>query len=483
MIYTPTFYAPDEQPHYKYIKYVSQNHSLPIQTSLTGDETYDWEYYQPPLYYVMLSPVYNLSKLLNLSDTNCVRLLRFCSIILWCITICMTFKIIERLNITDKFIKIFIISMVSLLPSYVFISSVINNDNLLIALGSIFLYFIIDDRFSIRHSLILGLLLGLIMLTKINGAVFVVLLLFIFGKRLIRSKESSVVVTIITSLVLASIMISPWLLRNWDLYGSYTGVETLNIRFQWESLKQAIYYIGLDIHNTFWTTSGIHNNVQWYYPRIGKIIAYLSFIGIVWGIISKRERLMNLLGDKIDLIIAFAAIILINIILVFRFGFLYGQGQGRHLFGLLIPISLFMAGGLRMFSFTDSKYSHIIIAGIMSIYAVSFTFYSIDKFNELMPNNPNPVTVTDTLSAFSPFPAFASPLNASTTIEYGLTVEEPVSLQLYDLNGRQIKTRFEGKPVGIHRTMLNASSLQTGTCLLRLEFAVNVLTRKVILNI
>jgi len=307
----------------------------------------------------------------------------------------MTFRIIERLNISDEFIKIFIVAMVSLLPSYVFISSVINNDNLLFTLGSIFIYFFVSNRFNTLDSIILGFLLGLTLLTKLSGVGFVVMTGVILVKGLIRPKENSVRLTVtIVSLVLALVMFLPWILWNWNLYGSPTPMNVLEKVPQWDSTIFMIKHIVLDMHNSFWTVSGINNSVQWYYPRIGKFIAYIASIGIIWGIFIRRDRLKILLGDKTDVIAAFAAAILINLILVFRFGVLYDQGQGRHFFGLLIPIALFMAGGLRVFSITDSRYSHIIIAGIMSIYVVSFTFYSLEKFSELVPNEPDPVSVT-----------------------------------------------------------------------------------------
>ncbi len=486
-IFTPTFYAPDEQAHFKYIDHIAQNRSLPILTSQVILDKYNCEYIQPPLYYIIMSPLYALSKSLGHNDTDTVHILRFYSIFLWCITIWMTLRIIERLNISDEFIKTFIIAMMSLLPSYVFISSVINNDNLLYALGSIFIYFFISNRFNILDSIIIGLLLGLTLLTKLNGLGFVVMTVVILVKGLIRPKENGVRLTmIIVSLTLASVLFLPWILRNWNLYGSFTPMNILKKVSQWDSVFHAIKFTGSFIFTSFWSVSGIFNNVCANYPRIGKLISLFASIGILWGFFIKRDRLKILLSAKIDVIAAFAVAILIILILVFRFGVLYDQGQGRHFFGLLIPISFFMAGGLRVFSITDSRYSHIIIAGIMSIYAVSFTFYSLERFNWLVRNEPAPVSVTesdfDSPSSFSLLPSYPNPFNSTTTISYGLPYPGSVSLQVYNLSGQRMTTLFNGyRQPGIHSTTLTADDLASGLYFVRLEGAGEVATRKVML--
>jgi hypothetical protein len=40
-ILTPTFYAPDEQSHFNYVKYLAEKRSFPIQTSRTDSPTND----------------------------------------------------------------------------------------------------------------------------------------------------------------------------------------------------------------------------------------------------------------------------------------------------------------------------------------------------------------------------------------------------------------------------------------------------------
>ncbi|HST05962.1 MAG TPA: hypothetical protein VLQ48_14680, partial [Chloroflexia bacterium] len=94
---TPTFFAPDEQPHFKYVQYLAVHTSFPIQDSATDAPTNDWEYYQPPIYYIVSVPIYWLVD--GLSDGNVyvtVRALRLFSIALWGVTLWITLLVLSR---------------------------------------------------------------------------------------------------------------------------------------------------------------------------------------------------------------------------------------------------------------------------------------------------------------------------------------------------------------------------------------------------
>jgi hypothetical protein len=185
LLATPIFYAPDEQPHYKYIKYLAKSHELPVQTHRTDDATNDWEYYQPPIYYLSLVPIYSLIDSLYHDESMTVRALRTYSIFLWIITVIFALKLLKNLKIEDSFLCVFVISMLALLPSYTFLSSVINNDNLCIALGSAILCRTIEPA-SLKNSLLMGVLLGLALLTKLTAIIYIGLIGFLLATGWIR---------------------------------------------------------------------------------------------------------------------------------------------------------------------------------------------------------------------------------------------------------------------------------------------------------
>src|SRR5215472_18487759 len=80
---TPIYYAPDEQPHINYIKYISEHNAFPVLTTKLGDPANEWEYCQPPLYYLLLVPVFRAVTILFHSVAAAVWVLRLFSVLLW----------------------------------------------------------------------------------------------------------------------------------------------------------------------------------------------------------------------------------------------------------------------------------------------------------------------------------------------------------------------------------------------------------------
>ncbi len=68
--------------------------------------------------------------------------------------------------------------------------------------------------------------------------------------------------------------------------------------------------------------------------------------------------------------------------------------------------------------------------------------------------------------------AFPNPFNTSTTIRFLLRRREPVSLELYDVNGRRVKTLLSGEAeTGEHVLHLSAENLYAGLYVCRLSSA------------
>lgn len=380
-LFTPAFYAPDEQHHFKYVKYIAENYAFPVQTSHTDSQTINWEYYQPPLYYLSLTPMYMLSEILFHFDSERVRLLRGFSIVLWSVTVFFAFKFLNSLKVHNVFLQTFVVTMICSLPTYTFLSSVINNDNLLITIGSGILYFIVQPT-SFKNSLLLGILLGLALLTKLTAVVYIALILLIPSVRLIRKTVGRAIIPhIFLQTGIATLIWAPWAWRNYNLYDSITAEGIGNVLRQWKTVHQAFTFTLEYMQESFWAVSGIYNNI-FFYPIIGRYIFYFACIGLLYGFFFKRDQLMRLVPKDISIIIALALVIVINVILVFRFGLLYGQGQGRFLFPLLIPLSLFIGIGLRIFSIFDTEKSPIHLIGFLATYAISFTLYSLVMFTE-----------------------------------------------------------------------------------------------------
>jgi photosystem II stability/assembly factor-like uncharacterized protein len=77
---------------------------------------------------------------------------------------------------------------------------------------------------------------------------------------------------------------------------------------------------------------------------------------------------------------------------------------------------------------------------------------------------------------------FPNPFNPITTIEFTITVHSEVSLEIYDILGRKIKTLIEGNlSEGIHNVKFDATGFKSGIYIYVLRSAKHTLAKKMIL--
>jgi hypothetical protein len=103
----------------------------------------------------------------------------------------------------------------------------------------------------------------------------------------------------------------------------------------------------------------------------------LSLIGLLlwWKRVEQPDRILNF--PQFPLLAALMIGVVINIILVLRFGYETGMGQGRHLFVLLFPIALLIAFGSRSLALQNSNAR---VAGFWIAYSVGFVIFSLCRF-------------------------------------------------------------------------------------------------------
>jgi len=386
LFFTPTFYAPDEQAHFNYVKYLYDNRSFPVQTTRTGAPTNDWEYYQPPLYYLVSAPIYATSMTsFNGDHHTSVRMIRLLSILLWGINVLLALKVLDNLRVKNTFVKTFVISMISFLPTYASLSSVVNNDNLLITLGGAILYLLSKKR-SVSNSLVLAVVLGLALLTKLTAVIYLLLIVAMLLLQWMRKRLSfsSAGFHLVLILVLAGVVASPWYVRNVIVYGDITAEKIANIRVHWPSTSYALQFIQQYMKESFWSVAGIRNNIR-FLPTAGIYLSYLALVGLLYGLVLRRREMVDFFEDEgTAFLTASALAIVANIALVFRFAVLYSQGQGRFLFPMLIPISLLMAIGLKMLGITRlSRNAHLFPVAFFLAYLLSFMSHTSKIFVQL----------------------------------------------------------------------------------------------------
>lgn len=375
---TPTFYAPDEESHYKYIQHLVEKRSFPIQTSKLGEYTNDFEYNQPPLYYLLLAPLFWLGHAVFGEVSATVILLRLVSVLFWGVNVWLAKTWLRRLEINSPFVWTFVMGMVCLLPTYVFVSSVINNDNLLTTLGGALLCLLARREPSRKNALTTGLVLGLALLTKQSACVFVpAIVLLALGDGL--QKRTSWTTALIRIAIVggaSALLFLPRAFWNFKTYGSLTPEFLILAPIPWPSFLHGLAATAHNILKTFWAVAGITNNIAYPFPLVGMLLMGLCLLAQQEGIRSPTTA-DHSSGISSAMTWALALTVIINIGLVMRFGYISGMGQGRHLFPVLFPLALALATGVRPLPIKSPGAQ---VVGFWVAYAAVFTAYSLTRF-------------------------------------------------------------------------------------------------------
>jgi len=376
---TPIFYAPDEHSHFNYVKYLSEHGAFPVQTTKMGDPANEWEYFQPPVYYAALVPVYRAAQALLHNQAATVFALRFVSVLLWLVNVRLGALWLRQLEIKDDLLRITVLSLLCLLPTYVFISSVINNDNLVATLGGGIICLLTRREQSVTNAIWLGTLFGLALLVKQSAIVLAstIVLAPMLGWWKNRERFVAALLRAGIAFGVGVAIYSPWALRNWRMHGTFFPVQLSVVSKTWPSMAYGVASAAHNLIKTFWSVSGIANDVGYPFAAIGIAFMLLSLIGLClyWKRLEQPGRVLNY--PQFPLLAALMIGFAINVILVLRWGYETGMGQGRHLFVLLFPIALVLALGSRSLALQNS---YARVAGFWITYAVGFVIFSLCRF-------------------------------------------------------------------------------------------------------
>jgi hypothetical protein len=351
---TPTFYASDEEAHFKYISFIAENYQLPTFFDCPGNKKVNncYEYYQPPLYYLLLSPLYILFESIGFTKYYLVRSLRLTSIFFWSINFFFVKKGLEEYlpgsEYPNKNIKVLILTFVAFLPTYVNLTSLINNDVLLITWGGI-IFYLLSVYIKEMPWLALGVLLGIALLTKSSGAIYPVWVVGVLGiKYYKRDKNIKRFLKEIGKLSIISAAIwSPLVIRNLSVYGSIIPFSIGNKLFDpsWSSYSQALKNQIEYMIKSYWAVAGIYNNISIkIYWRFG---VFLGLLGIGGWLFNYNKKIRTINSGFLNFLVGSIPALIFNLYLViFIMGVQYRQAQGRFLFPLLVPLFSFLVTGI-----------------------------------------------------------------------------------------------------------------------------------------
>ncbi|MDO8658657.1 MAG: DUF2142 domain-containing protein [Candidatus Levybacteria bacterium] len=314
----------------------------------------------PPLYYIFLSSFINFLPHLDLFDK--VYILRLISIFLSIATIFIAFKITKKIFKNNTLLTITIPLLISFQPMMTFINGVINNDNLLIFLYSIFLYivvlFIYKKRLNIFNTLCLSIIAAFCLLSKQQSIALVIPFVttyIVYAK--IKNKLRIIIPHLIIFLSVI-IILNGW--YYWKIVFQNMAIAVLD---PYDSSKLNTVYINIfqyffsfsrfkTIFNYYWGTFGwLDTTLPFFMHALYLILTLLSFFGIIFKVYKSKLNFyynnynFTLLIFAISVVSFFSIIFALDFIAVNKTG--KNWIQGRYLLPVIIPTMLIFFLGIK----------------------------------------------------------------------------------------------------------------------------------------
>lgn len=323
----------DEPAHYAYVRYLAEHRAFPAQRHHAAEPgafgRADFEYYQPPLYYMVCAPLAGAA-----GEHWGLILCRKISFLAGLLSLAVLWAVLGRLGLSGGARQAGV-AFAALLPVHVYFTSVVSND------AFCWLFALLLTRELLARAqgeapgvadLRLGVLLGLGMLTKSALAVFypVVVLAYVLGARRQPSRWAlmGAVIAIGVSLLIAS----PWYARNLRLYGSPMALE---VGFgphepgRWSFIAQAHAAVGT--LRSFWFPMQhiVGTPIVRALRALGVVVAALHVAALIW--FARRRPL----SPPVIVALGLLAMALASHIAL---SFSWGESEGRFLLIALAPI-------------------------------------------------------------------------------------------------------------------------------------------------
>ena len=371
---TPPWQVPDEPAHYNYVRYLATHGRLPVLQMGDYDQAYlseitsrrfdpalsidpiRYEFHQPPLYYVLLVPLY-------LAFGGALLPLRLFSVFIGGAVPLLAYAIGKSLFPRHAWLSLGTAAFVAFIPQHLAMVAGVENDVLAESLlGGILLSLVVwlqqEGVGSWWRLAGIGVLVGLGLLTKTTAYIALPLALLAVVLKAVHhrlGRRSAMLATV--ALMLPALLIGmPWFVRNALVYG---GFDILGLRrhaqvvegqlrtAEWIARHGWMALPGEFIRTTFrsfwaqfgWMAVPIDGRI---YTALG-VLSGAAALGFVFWLIDRQAT-----GERASP----AAVLLATSAMLTLVGYLgynlsFYQAQGRYLFPALIPIGLAWTLGLR----------------------------------------------------------------------------------------------------------------------------------------
>jgi 4-amino-4-deoxy-L-arabinose transferase-like glycosyltransferase len=374
---TPPWQAPDEPAHYNYVRYLVEQGRFPVlhmgdyphayleeikNRHFPPDLSIDpirYEFHQPPLYYALAAPIYSLTD----GDPYALRLF---SVALGAGIVLLAYAVARRVAPARPALALGAAAFVAFLPQHLATVAQIGNDVLAELLYAAVLFVLVGwlpqpaknhghaEKRRWGNILGLGLLLGLILITKTTAYVAVPLAggALVWRWRRERAEIKHILLEGLAIAAPAALIALPWYARDVAVYGwpDFLGLQRHD-QIVAGQLRAAdfvaqqgwpAYWLRAvrDTFRSFWGQFGWMGVVL--DTRVYFVLLLLSGValgGLILRAIRRGRRCPS------PALILLGSSVLLTLLVYAWYNTQFLQHQGRYLFTALIPIAIFFSLG------------------------------------------------------------------------------------------------------------------------------------------
>jgi tetratricopeptide (TPR) repeat protein len=363
----------DTDGHEDYIRFIQQNHSLPLAQQ-------GWEMYQPPLYYAGSALVLEACKL-SLPDDRARLLARLVNGVAGLIQCWLALLCLRLLFPGKPAAQAAGLLVAAFLPPHLYLSHYVTNEPLGGLVMTLALYLCLRtlcaEKESVRLQIALGLALGLAMLTKSSALLAVPVFLTALGLRLFAGKCHAPrdCLRTLAAVILPCLLVCGWYYgRVWAQFGRpIVGNWDADAGLAWwqdPGFRTSAFYCGFGhalvsplfsgfhsfadgLYSTLWGDGLISGTVRmisrppWDYDLMG--VAYLLALGnsllLITGMLVTFTRFIRRLAVEWFLVLGLVSVFGLGILYMSLCVPSYAQVKAFYGFPVLVPFSALIAAG------------------------------------------------------------------------------------------------------------------------------------------
>ncbi len=338
---TPAWQAPDEYPHFWYANALSQSLQFPAVSS----EFPGYEAFQPPLYYAIIAVILRAlpdaqpcSFDLFVAPGFTLIVLRVVSVFLGVLTTWFAYVAARQIRGVSKEMPLIAAMFVATLPTFVGLTSWVNNDSLVTALGSACAVYVFRPSCTPRTMALAGILAGLAFLAKSSAVILLPLIFITVAVRETDRKRAAKLILLACVCWLPGVVLAA--AKNLSLTGSILVLNT-QVEPQWNLSLDSLVWSLRNLTWSFWLAFGRTYRIA-LPPSVYVLTIVPLTVGAAYGLWRVRKEFR---ADVIILLSGIALALLASLYYSLSYPPRTMTSWGKNLYPVLTLFAVFFAVG------------------------------------------------------------------------------------------------------------------------------------------